>query len=1173
MRWFRGNTAAGRRLRWLRFPFAVALVTLLGLAPSALAADPPSGVSVSLSGCDLTQSGGDPASYNPDATPPDLVCADKNYTGGNLGKAWNELDLVPLRIQAKAGNSAPSSSTYDFAIVVDYAKSGVLGYDVLGAPVLNTFESSPGCSLGSVSAEQHLVPGLGGVSDSLYRVVELTQPSGSTCVLDYYARLAVGSHLFPGSSLHANLALYHPGPPATLDTGGIGSQDRSIPVNEIAPQELAKDMTATQGSDHVWDVTKSPTPANISFPNTCDPSLPHSASVGIKITWERKAATPSGPITVITHVYATNPAARLVTVNVTDDIRSGTTVLDTTSSGPVDVPKNTANFLVLTHQTTVPDGTTDLNDVATAAYTDKVTGVSIPGTTTATASAPVQLSGLEMNQTAIINDSESIAGAGLTFSADSFTPVNGSFDGGYVAGTPTVGPVGWTSDSQSGDGDVTFSKTIYAGTGTATTAGKLSDTAVLTGSDGFTTTADAQVDVTSDAKVSLKIAKTIPDILQGSESQTFTFDVYAFDDTELQGGDRVPKSGATPVATKALTFTAGQTSNEDTTTGLTAGKYVVFERPSTGWSPQDPQEIDLGLPTCSGTVTFNNTFGPAAAKAVKVTLPAGAESGWDMTLTGPGTPAGGETVATGSDGEAVFTTALQEGSYTITETLKSGWDQTDAQGCSFTVNYPADFQRTFTCTITNTQRGKIVVKKVTNPSGSSQLFTFAGDLSGDIGDGGTISKEVKPGSYSTTETEPAGWDLTSISCDDANSSGDTSTGKASYDVSPGETVTCTYTNTQRGNIVVKKVTQPSGSSETFSFSGQLTGSIGDGQSIGPKEVLPGTYYVTEAPKSGWDLTTISCDDTDSTGVVSTGKATYKVAPGETVTCTYTNRQRGKAKVVKTVKGAVPSGDQAFTFQLRQGASPVASGSILESLVANAANGGQLSFATLLVPGTTYQLCEIVQPGWLSNIGTFVPDSFMPPDGVAPNPNVDNSIVCINFTVAAGETKTFSVDNTPPPGGRALTIGFWKNWSSCTGGGQKPTLDQTLAKLEPTGLQVGDIFLHGSTLTPNKAPDCQKAVNLLNKTTIDGKKKMASDPIFNLAAQYIAAQLNIAAGAGSNGNVLCNLTSAQLLMAAVDFNGLTHKTLTASQTAKANALASLLDDYNNDRPVTTCVGYP
>ena len=42
---------------------------------------------------------------------------------------------------------------------------------------------------------------------------------------------------------------------------------------------------------------------------------------------------------------------------------------------------------------------------------------------------------------------------------------------------------------------------------------------------------------------------------------------------------------------------------------------------------------------------------------------------------------------------------------------------------------------------------------------------------------------------------------------------------------------------------------------------------------------------------------------------------------------------------------------------------------------------------------------------------------------------DNSVVCTDFTVAAGETKTFTINNQPPPGGMSLTIGYWKNWSS------------------------------------------------------------------------------------------------------------------------------------------------
>ncbi len=304
---------------------------------------------------------------------------------------------------------------------------------------------------------------------------------------------------------------------------------------------------------------------------------------------------------------------------------------------------------------------------------------------------------------------------------------------------------------------------------------------------------------------------------------------------------------------------------------------------------------------------------------------------------------------------------------------------------------------------------------------------------------------------------------------------------------------------------------------------------------------------------------------------------------------------GSAKVIKTVNGAAPTGTQAFTFTLRQGADVSNLGTILETQIANAGNGGVLNFTTQLVPGQHYQLCEDVMPGWNTSLGPnlFVPGSMTNTQPPLPNPNVNNMTVCTDFVAAAGQTTVFTVDNTPPPGGRALTIGFWKNWASCANskGGQKPLLDQTLAIATsmttnpPGGLVVSAqtagsgwpnfgpnyiLVLKGSTTTPNVAPDCTKAVNLLNKTTIDGKKKMASDPLFNMAAQLVAAQLNYFAGAGKNGPTTLNIQSAVLLLGKYGFNGLSYSPkLTTADTSLANCLATQLNNYNNDLPANSC----
>jgi hypothetical protein len=429
---------------------------------------------------------------------------------------------------------------------------------------------------------------------------------------------------------------------------------------------------------------------------------------------------------------------------------------------------------------------------------------------------------------------------------------------------------------------------------------------------------------------------------------------------------------------------------------------------------------------------------------------------------------------------------------------------------------------------------------------------------------------------------PTGWDLTSSSCSDGSP-------VTAISLQAGETVTCTFYNRQRGHIIIKKLTDPSGSSQSFEFDPSYSGTnffLTDTQTNDSGALVPGTYSVGEVNiPTGWDLTSSSCSDGSPVTAIS-------LQAGETVTCTFNNRQRGKVKVIKTVNGGALTGSQAFTFQLRQGATTVSSGTTLESGIANVANGGVINFATLLVPGTAYQLCEIVMPGWSSTLGTFVPDSFMPPDGVAPNPAVDNSILCINFTVTAGQTKTYNVDNTPPPGGRALTIGFWKNWASCTSSALKKVnaLDQALAAASviPDGQNkpgivvssssgIYDLFgatyylvLHGSTATPNTAPDCAAAVKLLNKTTIAANpKKMASDPLFNMTAQLVGAELNYAAGAGKNGATTTNITSAVRLNGTYAFDGLTHGNLSAAATTKANCLATQLDNYNNDRPVSVC----
>ncbi len=212
-----------------------------------------------------------------------------------------------------------------------------------------------------------------------------------------------------------------------------------------------------------------------------------------------------------------------------------------------------------------------------------------------------------------------------------------------------------------------------------------------------------------------------------------------------------------------------------------------------------------------------------------------------------------------------------------------------------------------TCQFRNKKRATVIVEKVM--LGGEDTFSFSGTPSGSISeDGGTISASVVGDTYTSTEAPKEGWELVSIECDDSNSEGDLETRTATFVATPGEVVTCTFTNHERGTIIVEKQTTPDGTPGSFSFSGDVAGSIGDGGQIVVSDLEPGTYTSTEAGAEGWLLTAIDCDDDDSTGNVSNRTATFELDAGETVKCTFTNTKPtvGRARSTSRSRPTRPS---------------------------------------------------------------------------------------------------------------------------------------------------------------------------------------------------------------------------------------------------------------------------
>ena len=208
-------------------------------------------------------------------------------------------------------------------------------------------------------------------------------------------------------------------------------------------------------------------------------------------------------------------------------------------------------------------------------------------------------------------------------------------------------------------------------------------------------------------------------------------------------------------------------------------------------------------------------------------------------------------------------------------------------------------------------RRHIIVKKVTQPAGDDTEFGFDfGETSFSLADGGAKTfDDLTAGTYSVSENTPEGWDLTSAQCDDQSNPDE-------IDLSAGETVTCTFTNTKRGTIIVEKQTNPHDVQGSFTFTGDAAGSIGDGGQIVVSNLEPGTYGSTESAADGWLLTAIECNDEESTGDLGKRTATFQLDAGETVKCVFTN-------VEQTVgKGSIDVQKSANPTSLKEPGGPV-----------------------------------------------------------------------------------------------------------------------------------------------------------------------------------------------------------------------------------------------------------
>ncbi len=321
---------------------------------------------------------------------------------------------------------------------------------------------------------------------------------------------------------------------------------------------------------------------------------------------------------------------------------------------------------------------------------------------------------------------------------------------------------------------------------------------------------------------------------------------------------------------------------------LDPGTYSVNESVPDGWTQESatcddgssPSSIDIQgdkVVTCTFVNTTNRPPPPKTGTITiqKQTIPEGADASFGFAF--------GETQFTLSDGQQRVFDDLSSGTYSVSESSTEGWTLTSAT-CS-DGSSPSSINlsegESVLCTFVNSNNpppprtGTIIVQKQTIPEGAETGFHFVFDDE----EGFTLSdgeqevfSELSAGTYSVEESSTEGWTLTSATCSDQSS-------PSSIDLSPGETVVCTFVNTS-GN---QPTDRPS--------------SINVSKSVSPTVVKePGgevTYSITvtnTSADSDVTITDVSDDrfgDLDDEGGNGCFDVPFTLAPGESNNCQFT----------------------------------------------------------------------------------------------------------------------------------------------------------------------------------------------------------------------------------------------------------------------------------------------
>jgi len=242
--------------------------------------------------------------------------------------------------------------------------------------------------------------------------------------------------------------------------------------------------------------------------------------------------------------------------------------------------------------------------------------------------------------------------------------------------------------------------------------------------------------------------------------------------------------------------------------------------------------------------------------------------------------------------------------------------------------------------------GIITVDKITDPSEAPDEFTInlnqglAGDptliKSSVLADQTTPDSYAIPtGEYWFEELVKTGWDLTDANCvvnEDIENNFDPRAD--SFNLTTDTNLDCTFTNTQRGKIIVTKYQDNDGDGIKDEDEATLEGwdmhlSQGEGFSANEttdtlgnatfNNLLIGSYVLSEQEREGWSLTNISCLSDESRGLDTSNEHSVTVAAGENITCEIGNLpDNSELQISKSNDGVdkSPGGTVIYTIKIK-----------------------------------------------------------------------------------------------------------------------------------------------------------------------------------------------------------------------------------------------------------------